>query len=63
MNVVGKVKVEVIVAPDGRVKSARAIGGHPLLVQPCLDAAKEWKFAAAVEESTQVVEFEFTGSN
>jgi TonB family protein len=63
MNVTGKVKVEVIVAPDGHVKSTRAIGGHPLLVQPCLEAVKEWRFAAAAEESTQVVEFEFTASN
>lgn len=63
MNVTGKVKIEVIITPDGRVKSTRALGGHPLLVQACLDAVKEWKFSAASEESTQVVEFEFTGGN
>lgn len=63
MNVVGKVKIEIIITPDGRVKSTRAVGGHPLLVQACVDAVKEWKFAAAAEESTQTVEFEFTGSN
>ncbi len=61
MNVTGKVKIEVIISPDGRVKSTRAIGGHPLLVQACQDAVKEWKFVAAPEESTQVVEFDFTG--
>jgi TonB family protein len=63
MNVTGRVKIEVIITPDGRVKSTRALGGHPLLVQACLDAVKEWKFIAAPEESTQVVEFEFNGSN
>jgi TonB family protein len=63
MNVTGKVKIEVIITPDGRVKSTRAVGGHPLLVQACLDAVKEWKFVAAPEESTQTVEFEFAGSN
>ena len=62
MNVSGKVKIEVIIAPDGHVKSTRAIGGHPLLVQSCQDAVKEWKFVAAPEETTQVVEFDFTGS-
>jgi TonB family protein len=61
MNVSGKVKIEVVIAPDGRVKSTRVIGGHPLLVQACQDAVKEWKFAPAPEESTQVVEFEFSG--
>ena len=59
MNITGKVKVEVVIAPDGRVKSSRAIGGHPVLVQSCLDAIKEWKFEPAPEESTQMVEFDF----
>ena len=63
MNVTGKVKIEVIIAPDGHVKSTKAIGGHPLLVQACQDAVKEWKFLPAPEESTQIVEFEFTGAN
>ena len=61
MNVTGKVKIEVVIASDGHVKSTRVIGGHPLLVQACQDAVKEWKFAPAPEESTQVVEFEFSG--
>jgi TonB family protein len=59
MNVAGKVKIEVVVTPDGRVKSTRVVGGHPLLVQACQDAVKEWKFVPAPEETTQVVEFEF----
>jgi TonB family protein len=63
MSVTGKVKIEVIIAPDGHVKSTKAIGGHPLLVQACQDAVKEWKFLPAPEESTQIVEFEFTGAN
>src|SRR5436305_9980017 len=63
MDVAGKVKIEVIITPDGRVKSTRALGGHPLLVQSCIDAVKEWKFASAPEETTQVVEFEFNANN
>lgn len=63
MNVTGRAKIEVIITPDGRVKSTRAVGGHPLLVQACLDAVKEWKFVAAPEETTQVVECEFSGNN
>src|SRR2546421_6656990 len=62
MNVTGKVKIEVVITADGRVKSTRVVGGHPLLVQACQDAVREWKFATAPEESTQVVEFEFHGS-
>jgi TonB family protein len=59
MNVSGKVKIEVVITPDGHVKSTRVVGGHPLLVQACQDAVKEWKFMPAQEETTQVVEFEF----
>jgi TonB family protein len=59
MNVTGKVKIEVVIAPDGRVKTTRVIGGHPLLVQACQDAVKEWKFVSAPEETTQIVEFDF----
>ena len=62
MNVSGKVKIEVIITPDGRVRSTRVVGGHPLLVQACQDAVKEWKFVPAPEESTQVIEFDFHGS-
>jgi len=62
MNVSGKVKIEVVITPDGRVKSTRIIGGHPLLVQACQDAVKEWKFVPAPEETTQIVEFEFAAA-
>ena len=59
MTVAGKVKIEVVISPDGHVKTTRVVGGHPLLVQACQDALKEWRFAPAPEETTQIVEFEF----
>jgi TonB family protein len=59
MGVTGRVKLEIVITPDGRVKSTRVIGGHPILVQACQDAIKDWKYASAPEETTQVVEFEF----
>lgn len=63
MSVTGKVKIEVIITPDGHVRSSRVIGGHPLLVQACQDAVKEWKFFPAPEETTQIIEFDFHGNN
>jgi TonB family protein len=59
MNLSGRVKIEVVIAPDGHVKSSRAVGGHPVLLQSCLEAVKEWKFEPAPEDTTQVFEFEF----
>jgi TonB family protein len=61
MNVTGAVKVEVTVAPNGSVKTAKAIGGHPLLIDAALAAAKQFKYEAG-EESKEVVEFKFSGS-
>jgi|SRR6516164_1356148 TonB family protein len=62
MSITGRVKLEITIAPDGHVKSARALGGHPLLVKSCLECVKEWKYETAQEESVQIVEFEFKQS-
>ncbi|HTQ86688.1 MAG TPA: energy transducer TonB [Candidatus Solibacter sp.] len=59
MNLHGKVKLLVTVAPDGTVKSVRAVGGHPILVTASQDAIKNWKFEPAAKESTQVIEVNF----
>jgi TonB family protein len=59
MSITGVVKVSVVVAANGTVKSTKVIGGHPLLVNAAMDAVKRWKFEASPEESTGVVEFKF----
>jgi protein TonB len=59
MNVTGKVKIEVLVSPDGHVKSTKTLGGSPLLVRSALSALKDWKFEPGPKETTEVVEFEF----
>ena len=59
MNIAGTVKIEVTVAPNGTVKEARVVGGHPVLANSALDAAKKWRFEPAPAESTGVIEFKF----
>ena len=59
MNISGTVKIEVTVAPNGSVKEARVVGGHPVLANAALDAAKKWRFEPAPAESTGVIEFKF----
>ena len=59
MSISGVVKVQVVVAPNGSVKSTKVVGGHPLLVNAAVDAVKKWRFDAASEETTGVVEFKF----
>ena len=61
MKVAGTVKVLVTIEPNGNVKTAKPVGGHPLLVEPAVEAAKKWKYEPASSESTEVVEFHFDG--
>jgi TonB family protein len=59
MNIVGTVKVEVVVMPNGSVKDARVVGGHPVLANAALDAARKWRFEPASTESSGVIDFKF----
>jgi TonB family protein len=62
MNVAGSVKVECVVAPNGTVKSAKAIGGHPLLIDAALTAAKSSKFEPAAEETKELITYNFNNN-
>jgi periplasmic protein TonB len=44
----GDVAVEVIISPEGRVESARAISGHPMLIATALEAARAWRFEPTI---------------
>jgi len=59
MSITGTVKLSVVVAPNGTVKSTKLVGGHPLLVNAAMDAMKKWKFEPGPDESTGIVEFKF----
>jgi TonB family protein len=59
MSITGTVRLAVVVAPNGQVKTTKAIGGHPILVNAAMDAMKQWKFEPATVESSGVVEFKF----
>jgi TonB family protein len=55
----GNVKVQVVIATDGHIKSVKPIGGHPVLVDAVKETLKEWKYAPASSETTTVLEFDF----
>ncbi|MGO8985179.1 MAG: energy transducer TonB [Terriglobales bacterium] len=59
MNITGVVRVQVTVAPNGVVKSAKLLGGHPVLANAVLEAVNKWRYEAAPEESTGILEFRF----
>jgi TonB family protein len=59
MSIAGTVKVGVVIAPNGTVKDARIVGGHPVLAGAALDAAKKWRFEPAPTETSGVIDFKF----
>jgi len=63
LKLVATVKVQVTVAPSGNVTQAKALGGHPLLIAPSVDAAKLWRYEPGPEATTTVIEFHFSPDN
>jgi len=59
MNITGTVKIEVMVSPNGIVKGARIVGGHPVLANAALDAARKWRFEPSSAESSGIIDFKF----
>jgi TonB family protein len=61
----GVVRLNAIIGKDGTVENLTVVSGHPLLVQPAMDAVKQWVYqptflnGEAVEVVTQV-EVNFT---
>jgi TonB family protein len=61
LKVTGKVKIEVTIAADGHVTTTKVIGGSPVLVSSALEALKKWRFESATKDTTEIIEFEFSG--
>jgi protein TonB len=59
MHVQGNVRLEVLVAPNGTVKSVKVIGGHPVLAQAAERAVQKWRWQPAAHESSESVELRF----
>ena len=59
MNITGTVKVEIVVTPNGTVKEAKVVGGHPLLADAAMVAVMKWRFEPAASESSGIVNFKF----
>lgn len=59
MSIGGTVKVEVVIRPNGSVKSTRIVGGNPILIDSAKVAVLKWKFAPSSEETSEVVEVSF----
>ena len=59
MQISGKVRLEVTIAPDGHVKATHPLGGHPVLVDAATNAVKNWRFSTGTGDAKQIVEVDF----
>ena len=59
MQMRGIVKVEVVVAPNGKVKFTQVLGGSPLLAKAAVDAIEKWKWGPAPQETKEIIELNF----
>jgi TonB family protein len=60
MKISGVVKVQVTVAPNGAVKNAKLMGGHPVLATAVMDVVGKWRYEAGKDETVENLEFRFS---
>ena len=58
MHLAGSVKVQITITPQGQVRDAKILGGHPLLADAAVRAISKWRYEPGVEE-TKVVQVDF----
>jgi TonB family protein len=56
LHITGTVRLEATVAPDGKVRDTRVVGGSPMLAQEATNAVKKWKYEEAPKETVETVE-------
>jgi TonB family protein len=61
MHLNGTVRVEVTVNEQGSVKTAKVVGGNPVLADAAVKAVQKWRFEPGPEE-TKVLTFDFKGN-
>jgi protein TonB len=43
-RVQGTVRLEAVIAADGRIQNLKVLAGHPLLVKAALEAVARWRY-------------------
>lgn len=54
----GAVRVLITIAPDGKVKMVKAIGGHPVLMDAAVSAVRQWQYESSATETVTTVEIQ-----
>jgi TonB family protein len=56
---IGTVKIRVVIATNGRLKSAQVMGGSPVLAKAATDALDKWRWVPDPRETTELIELDF----
>ena len=64
----GKVKLSILVNPEGNMECIKVISGHAMLNASAVDAAKKWRFKPMMQEEESlgflgILEFQFSTSD
>ena len=53
-HITGSVRLEVVITPQGGVRTVKVLGGNPVLADAAERAVKNWKYEAGTEETRTV---------
>jgi TonB family protein len=53
-HITGSVKLEVVITPQGGVRTVKVLGGNPVLADSAERAVKNWKFETGTEETRTI---------
>ncbi len=60
LKIEGSVIIQATVDPDGKVSGVRSLRGNQTLAPSAEDAVRKWRFLPAPDQSTVVLEINFT---
>ena len=63
LQISGVVKLQVTIAPNGSVKLIEPVGGSPVLIRAAQEAVGNWRYAAAPNETRELIELHFNASH
>jgi TonB family protein len=58
-DIVGIVRVRVVISPSGIVRSTQLMGGNPIFGEAAEKAIKKWRYETSSEETVTFVELRF----
>ena len=59
MHLAGAVRLDVMIAANGKVKKVDVLGGNPVLAAAAVNAVKDWTYEPAPSDSSETIVVKF----